>query len=503
MKIIKKVFLLFLFFMFISFFQFYTIKAEETKDEKLDSKILSLKSLTVEIVEGEEYRLPEKITAVFSDGEKEVPVKWDNVQIKTNTAGTYTINGKVEGCEESAKLILIIKPKIFPTKVEVSKNLSKIFVCLNKKVDKKDAIINNIQLYDDNVSIKEEVKLIDEKTICLTVRNSSGKLEKDKKYKLSLVNLKDINNKYFEPFSFEFVPSQVLNENIDDTISAGFLKAPEVYSPLGQFLYFGNLPINADKMTVKYDNNHVPMIKIYGKNNFVYNPIAIAQYGLQYYSYFIKYNNKDYLKNVIAASNWFVANQDRKTGKWLYNFPFYVDGMGITLKPGWASAMGQGQIISLLVRAYDVTKDENYIKAAELGLKPLKIDVKDGGLKRTINGYTFYEEYPTIPPSYALNGFMFTLFGLYDLSYIRPQSEATALFKDGMKTLSWILPQYDYPKNKISIYHLGYKTDSSKKIHTSKFYHSVHIIQLKAMYSIMPEPVFMKYYNLWSSYIKK
>lgn len=286
-----------------------------------------------------------------------------------------------------------------------------------------------------------------------------------------------------------------------DTIQAGDMVAPTNYSPAGEFLYFGNIPLNADKINAAMDKKGIPMLKINGK--FVYDPVSIAQYGLQEYSYYMKDKNLERMKKVIKAADWLVNNQGKTSGKWHYNFPFAVGGMGITLESGWASAMGQGQAISLLVRAYNYTHEKKYLQTAELGLKPLKKDVKNGGLARDFYGNKYYEEYPTTPPSFALNGFMFTLLGLYDLSIINPQSEATGLYNEGMKTLKSALPYYDGAEEKISYYHLGHITNPPRKVHTSSFYHKVHIIQLTAFASIDPDSIFIKYRDLWKSYIDK
>ena len=55
----------------------------------------------------------------------------------------------------------------------------------------------------------------------------------------------------------------------------------------------------------------------------------------------------------------------------------------------------------------------------------------------------FLEEYPTPHPLYVLNGFMFTLLGLYDLASVAPRSEAHSLYLAGRRTLTAALPSYD------------------------------------------------------------
>lgn len=86
--------------------------------------------------------------------------------------------------------------------------------------------------------------------------------------------------------------------------------------------------------------------------------------------------------------------------------------------------MGQGQAISLLSRAfYHSGGDLKYLKSAHAALKPFKVLNQNGGvLSKFMNLHSWYEEYPTIPPIFILNGFMYSLIGLYDLISLSPNN---------------------------------------------------------------------------------
>lgn len=463
-------------------------------------KLLSIDPITKELKEGEDYKLPDKVAANFENGQKEVDVKWKSSIVNTSKPGIYLYEGYVDGYSEAVNLTLIVKPGEFTYKVAAFNDLSKLYITFSKEIDKESVKVENFKLLNGGSLVGIEINVINDKKICIVISNPDKKLKSDDKYILYFDRIYDLTGNGIEPVKFEFIPSKIVDKNLVDTIKAGHLEAPEVYNPLGEFLYFGYIPVNVDGMDSKYDVNGIPLVKING--TFVYNPVSIAQFGLQYYSYYMKSGDKDNIKPMIAAADWLVYNQDMKTGKWLYKFPFNVGGMDIRLESGWSSAMGQGQAISLLVRAYNLTKDGRYIRAAELGLEPLKVDVENDGLTRYIDGHPYYEEYPTNPPSYALNGFMFTLLGLYDLSYIKPESEATRLYNEGMETLKFVLPNYDSEENRISIYHLGHITKAPRSIHVSNFYHMVHIIQLKSLDSVSPDPILERYYKAWKEYIE-
>ncbi|GEM_PF-384923 len=463
-------------------------------------KIISIDSITKELGEGEYYKLPDRVNANFENGIGEVDVKWKESIVDTSKPGTYLYEGYVDGYSKMVNLFLIVKPMELTYRIAATSDLYRLYIIFNKKIDNESIRKENFKLLKEGSLVDTEINIVDDKRICIIISNEDKKFKNMDKYTLFFDGIYDMSGQEIEPARLEFMPYKIVDENIINTIKAGHLEAPEVYDPLGEFLYFGYIPVNVDGMDSKYDVNGIPLIKING--TFVYNPVSIAQFGLQYYSYYVKSGDKDNIKPMIAAADWLVYNQDMGTGKWLYKFPFNVGGMDIRLESGWSSAMGQGQAISLLVRAYSLTKDGRYIQAAERGLEPLKIDVENDGLTRYIDGHPYYEEYPTNPPSYALNGFMFTLLGLYDLSYIKPESEATKLYNEGMETLKLVLPNYDSEENRISIYHLGHITKAPRSIHVSNFYHMVHIIQLKSLDSVSPDSILQRYYKLWKEYIE-
>ena len=116
------------------------------------------------------------------------------------------------------------------------------------------------------------------------------------------------------------------------------------------------------------------------------------------------------------------------------------------IEPGWFGAMCQGQAISVLVRAFIATQDDKYLIAAEDAVSLFNISSRKGGLKAVfMDRYVWYEEYPTNPPSFILNGFMFSLLGLYDLQYVsvKLQAHVSQLFKEGLESLAAMLPLYD------------------------------------------------------------
>lgn len=84
--------------------------------------------------------------------------------------------------------------------------------------------------------------------------------------------------------------------------------------------------------------------------------------------------------------------------------------------------MGQGHAISVLARAYHSSYEPQYLKAGLQGLRPFHTPSETGGvLAKFFGKAVWYEEYPTQPSSFVLNGFIYSLIGLYDLITLAPK----------------------------------------------------------------------------------
>jgi len=289
------------------------------------------------------------------------------------------------------------------------------------------------------------------------------------------------------------------------------LETKDRYQPIGYYYSVGNkVPVlknyNLDKIPLKrptgyshtFDKNQIPISEIKGEK--YYHPVAITQFGINEYNKFVHTGKVSHLKNSENIAKWLIKNQDEKSGQWLYKFDFSVGGMDYTLKKPWPSAMAQGVALSLLSRvAKYVDNPTSYIRAAEKALISLTLPVSKGGLSADFFGHPFYEEYPTQPHSFALNGFIFTLIGLYDFAQLHKNDLSNKLFKQGIDTLLFALPFFD--QNPISAYHLGHLTNPCRKVHLSEKYHKIHIRQLELLNSISPHPTLSFYQELWQSYL--
>ena len=229
------------------------------------------------------------------------------------------------------------------------------------------------------------------------------------------------------------------------------------------------------------------------------------------------------------ASDWLVKNQDKETGGWKNNVARSFGGFK-TLPPGWISAMGQGQAMSLLARAYFTFGTQAYVKALSQAIKPFTVSSTNGGVRAVfMEKYVWYEEYPTIPSSFVLNGFIFSLIGLYDYkALLEDKFKANStfslptninqeyralgvdlqndyklvarLFDEGMTSLKAMLPLYDGGSR--TFYDLRHFMLKMSPNVARWDYHLVHINQLALLKSLSADPIFERYHAYWSDYTK-
>jgi heparosan-N-sulfate-glucuronate 5-epimerase len=198
----------------------------------------------------------------------------------------------------------------------------------------------------------------------------------------------------------------------------------------------------------------------------------------------LKLLDRSHHYQMMAGADWLANNQDSNGG-----WPVAVKreiAPGMSLSPGWYSSMAQGQAISCLCRIYKHTGDKKYLRAALKATEPFDVLSKDGGV-RAIFAETvpWYEEYPTKIPSFVLNGFIYSLLGLYDLTQVAPppaNANALRLYNEGLKSLTKLLLLYD----------LGFRTSYDLRhftLHTEPRvarwdYHVVHVGQLLTLGTI-------------------
>ncbi|MFT6501836.1 MAG: hypothetical protein ACJASQ_001952 [Crocinitomicaceae bacterium] len=223
----------------------------------------------------------------------------------------------------------------------------------------------------------------------------------------------------------------------------------------------------------------------------VYSQIYIVQYGLICHDLVIDgidvELNKGYVKNCV---NWLLKNKEEHQGTtiWRNHYP----NPRYDLKSGWVSGMYQGQVISLLLRYGQMFDQMDVVlPITQSAFEFFDIEYKDGGVKRfDKNGLLWFEEYPGAEPSFVLNGFVYTLLGIYDLWRVTKDPAVKNVIDECVKTL----------KESMQFYDSGYWSvyDQLNKELATKYYHkNIHIPLMEVLHNLTGEEIFDAYKKRW------
>jgi len=253
---------------------------------------------------------------------------------------------------------------------------------------------------------------------------------------------------------------------------------------------------------VLFDSNGVPRLNISKRGIYHYYPITIAIFGLEQISKYYKTKDQRKLERVKNVADFLVHTQSIETGAWESDFEyFYAVRETGKLEPGWTSALAQGFCISCLARAFYLFKDNSYLEAVERAVDPFYIESSDGGVLAYIfDKYPWYEEYTTPKKSHILNGFMFSLLGLYDGYMLTGSERYKERFETGLNSLRNCISMFDLKD--VSSYDLTHLTipGNAAKYHVG--YHFTHIRLMSALQSIKPDEIIGKVLDRWISYSK-
>ncbi|MGP1561116.1 MAG: D-glucuronyl C5-epimerase family protein [Helicobacteraceae bacterium] len=194
------------------------------------------------------------------------------------------------------------------------------------------------------------------------------------------------------------------------------------YSHAGKYVFYSQdlWQIGTLALGQRYKIDSAGVLLTRYDDGFFVNPSYLAYYGLLNFQKFLETSDEIFINRVSSAVAWIEAScLDHSAGgigakKWPYNFNWH-NGKTL-LKSGWVSAMAQGLIISLLIRWFHFTRDGKYLDLARAGANMYRIDIANGGVRATHNGKVYFEEYAAYPLSLVLDGFLFSLVGIYELS---------------------------------------------------------------------------------------
>jgi heparosan-N-sulfate-glucuronate 5-epimerase len=248
-----------------------------------------------------------------------------------------------------------------------------------------------------------------------------------------------------------------------------------------------------------FDSDGIPLLDYRGEIGRQYNPIAIAQYGLARFNAWAASSTCADRSAWIAAANW-LERAMRPNGHgvrvWMHDFDWPYRQW---LRAPWYSGLAQGSGLSLLVRAAIMTGEPQFVAAAHLAFEPLSRDVADGGVLVTdASKDTWIEEYIVDPPTHILNGFIWALWGVYDYARWSRRSDAFQLWESCVVTLARRLGDFD-----TGWWSLYEARDGSREMLASRYYHTLHITQLRVMHRLTGIDAFSARADRFQTYLDR
>ncbi len=204
-----------------------------------------------------------------------------------------------------------------------------------------------------------------------------------------------------------------------------------------------------------------------------YHPSSIAQYALAHWVAYLAHGGNEHKEAFMTQASWLLAHESRLSddaGGWPISFalPAYH------ISQPWLSASAQGSVISVLVRAYQLTSEDVFLHAARRAVRTFELDILDGGVSASLgDNNAFFEEVAVYPAAHVLKGHILGLFGLYDYVTLTQDSRIEALIQRGVAALHTLLDAFD----------TGYwtRSDLLHKRLAPWFYHSLHVTLLEAL----------------------
>lgn len=236
-----------------------------------------------------------------------------------------------------------------------------------------------------------------------------------------------------------------------------------------------------------FDANGVPMNTVAEGREYL--PVTIAQYGFMLHADWLESGSAETmatLEHCLAVLEELKDEDDQRCVWWHRH---YEERYGI--EPPWASAMAQGELISLYLRLGQALERPGLMNTARKAYRFMQVPVEEGGVRRRDErGYLWLEEYPSKQPSLVLNGFIYALFGLYDLYRVSGDENVKRDIDACIETLVARLPDFD------SGYWSNY--DLQKRELVRYYYQqNVHVPQLAVLEGLTGDPVFTHYRQRW------
>lgn len=229
--------------------------------------------------------------------------------------------------------------------------------------------------------------------------------------------------------------------------------------------------------------------------NDYYYSVSIAAYTYDLYNNYFKTNNDATLNKFLFNATWLRDNCIyTEFGFCSYRSFFPLKSYKLTTD--WTSAMAQGQAISSLIAAHFITGDDSFAQVAYDAVSAYIYPISAKGLSSDFNDKLWYEEYGSEEmPARLLNGFLFSLSGVYDFIKAYDEEFSQTVFDIGVDSLKSNIGLFDFKFTSRYDYSPLNQLASTKS--GPDIYHELHIFQLGWLSSITEDEEIESYAHLF------
>ena len=221
-----------------------------------------------------------------------------------------------------------------------------------------------------------------------------------------------------------------------------------------------------------------------------YNSTYICWWALSRLEIYLKTADEQAKEGFLKHVNWLQSNQQKLKGCSVWPFRFNYLPELHWLRSPWISGMDQGLIISVLVRAFKLTKDNRFLDTAKSAGLFFAVPLEQGGFRTEFaKNDHYYEMYPVKPLSKVLDGFVFSLMGLFDLLSVWKDSRIEGLYQEGLSTLRKHVDFWDFR---------GYWSRFGTYYLSPPWYHKINYAWMRVLSDITQDAYFGKVADHWN-----
>ncbi len=185
-------------------------------------------------------------------------------------------------------------------------------------------------------------------------------------------------------------------------------------------------PIDLSPLLNAYDGNLDAAGVPCGANTAVNHPTMIARCALAHWNQYLATNGEHHCKAFLTQAYWLVEHEVRigdDTGGWPISFS------DPDLERPWLSALAQGNAISVLVRAYQLTRERAFLEVVQRAVRTFERDILDGGVSVPVGEEgIFFEEVAIYPAAHILSGFILHSLDSMIMLHLRVMSKSKYSF---------------------------------------------------------------------------